>query len=390
MIEDLASIGARHVFGPFHVEDFVGFAIIALIVGILFSRRKRKFKKDIAGFKDKARVSESFEQIYQRLSEKHRPQLDAMRKPIVRKLLLAGGIFAAAAILLIVLAPQLAAGLLSAILALGIVAFCFWLDRLKRPYVLYFRETVAKDFVALVDSKLSYSSEPSDRQWERIMDQYHIPQFEGSIFDSPMAQMVPVESRGSPGLSNFIRGTIEGRPFELCCMYLGSHTDKLSSFKGLFVSIRVSKRLQGHIKVERKVRRGMKAFRPRFTPNRELRKMDSPAFERDFRVASNDQVTAMRYLTADVMELLLNHKNELLYLQTRFNRNILPRNPNRIKVDFFWQGNEVLMRIGSKKMFKPTLRDPMCKDSLACCLATLTFATKLNHVITKSIKETAI
>ena len=118
--------------------------------------------------------------------------------------------------------------------------------------------------------------------------------------------------------------------------------------------------------------------------------MDDAIFEKNFLVGSNDQITAMQYLTADVMELLLNFKDELVDIQTRFSRNFFPQNPNAISLDFFWQDNDVLMRIGNKKMFKPTMRDPMCKDSLACCLSSLKFATRLNQVITKSIKETAI
>ena len=418
----------------------------------------------------------SFEQIYQQLSEKHKPQLKAMRNSILRKLLLAGGISAAAVVLLILVSWELALGLLPTMLAFGFILFFFLKERLKHPYVLYFRENVAKEFVEMVDKNLSYAPEPPEmqvfsRQMEEIyntqarklwrvgrifaaviillsaaaavtasvaiktwlivlaitfilvlgfhaetikrrqlkafglsyppifpdtwiLDHYHTAGFDGKEpFLNTIRLMVPYGTRGSPGLSNLITGKIERRPFELCCMSLKGDSAK---FKGLFVSINVSKKLKGFIKVERKVRRRRSLGAP-FIPKAERRKMDSPAFEKDFRVGSNDQVTAMQYLTADVMELLLNFKNELIEIQTRFNRNLLPRTPiglffakRRIRLDFFWEGDEVLMRLGNKKMFKPTMRDPMCKESLACCYSSLTFATRLNHVITKSIKETSI
>ena len=63
MIEELASIGARHVFWHFLVEDLVIFAIIALIFAVPIYRRRKRFKKDIGSFKGKAEVSEAFEQI---------------------------------------------------------------------------------------------------------------------------------------------------------------------------------------------------------------------------------------------------------------------------------------------------------------------------------------
>ena len=369
------------------------FAIIPLILLVRVFMRMSKFRKDIVSFKDKKGVDPSFEQIYQQLSDKHRPQLDAMRKSIILKLLLMVGICAAVVILPFVLFDNADIGI--AISAVGgpfmLIGFFLLKDRLKRPYVDYFRENMAKSFVALVDSKLSYSPEPSDKQWEQIVNQYHIAAFEGSVFGSQML-MEPTDTIGAPGLSNYVTGRIEGRPFQMCCMFMTSNlrNDPLK-FKGLFINMKVSRNLQGFIKIERKVGRGaIKTFRPRYIPKRERKKLDSPAFERDFRVGSDDQVTAMRYLTADVMELLIDYKNELLYTQTRFNRNLRPQNTDRISLDFFWQGNEVMMRVGNKKMFRPTLRDPMCKDSLACCYSSLAFAARLNHVITKSIKDTSI
>ena len=323
----------------------------------------------------------SFEQMYQQVSEKYRPQLEEMGKSIGRKLWIARAL----SIVVIVLIIWLLGGLALYIVLVPIAAFFSYKQTLKRPYVLFFRENVARSFVALVDSSLLYSPEPSASEWGRILEKYHTAQFEG-------IGMVPVNGvRGSPGLSNAITGEIEGHPFQLCCMSLqgsGGKNDK-RKFKGLFVSMKVSKPLNGFIKTERKTNL-LLGSGIRFIPRGERKKMDSAAFMKDFFVGSNDQVTAMRYLTADVMELMINFKNELMDIQRRFNRDILPQNPHAISLDFFWHGNEVLMRIGNKKMFKPTLRNPMCKDSLACCLATLTFATKLNHVITKSIKETSI
>ena len=461
------------------------FAIIPVIfVGRYFVWMYKR-KKIIAGFKDKAGADSTFEQIYQQLSEKHRPQLDAMRKSIVRKLWLVGGASVAALIVMILPVRHWMAmpegyepiagtlGLLGIIFwfALVPISFPLYVFHLKRPYVLYFRENVAKSFVELLDSGLSYAVEPPERlvfsrQWEEIcksnrrklwrvgriplavfllliafavvtsslallliimlmlmvvpgalsahnetlkrrqltalglpypaqypdtwiMEQYHTAEFDGRIpILKTTRQMIPTEKMGSPGLSNYMTGKIERRLFHLCCMALVGASDSVK-FKGLFVRMKVSKRLRGFIKTERKVRR-VRRRSARFIPKGEIRKMDSPAFEKDFRVGSDSQITAMQYLTADVMELISSFKNELLYTQMRFNRRLLPQNPNRISLDLVWQGNEVLMRIGNKKMFKPTLRDPMCKDSLACCYSSLTFATRFNHVITKSIKETSI
>ena len=328
----------------------------------------------------------SFLRMYHQLSGEHGPQLEAIRQQIARKLWLAG--LACAAIAILILLSPLRVFIFH-IIALMLPAFFGYMYHLKRPYVLYFRENVAKSFVAMVDPNLSYSPEPAGNWHNWLLNQYHIACFDGSSRGGYAREMIPVDTRGSPGLSNFITGEIEGRPFQLCCMSLtGAGNDK-TKFKGLFVSMLASKNLKGFIKVQRKIR-GINMFGSTFIPGAEIQKMDNAAFEKDFFVGSNDQITAMQYLTADVMELLLNFKNELIDIQTRFNRNLFPQNPNLISLDLFWQGYEVLMRIGNKKMFKPTMRDPMCKDSLACCLSSLTFATRLNHVITKSINETAI
>jgi len=333
-------------------------------------------------------MNESFEQLYQQLSEQHRPQLETIRKSIVRKLWIAGFLGAAVVVLILWLLP-LGEYIIHIITSL-FIAFFAYKYFLKRPYILYFREHVAKNFVALVDSSLSYSPEPPDNWRDRILVQYRTARFDGRGLGDSTRRMEPADTMGSPGLSNFIAGEIEGRPFQLCCMSMQAtgKNDK-TKFKGLFVSMKVSKSLNGFIKIERRVRRA-RILGTGFIPKAERRKMDHTAFEREFFVGSNDQVTAMQYLTADVMELLLNFKSELIDIQTRFNRNLFPQNPNMIRLDLFWRSDQVSMRIGNKKMFKPTMQDPMCKDSLACCLSSLAFATRFNQVITKSIKETAI
>lgn len=328
----------------------------------------------------------SFEQMYQQLSEKHRPQLEKIQRSIARKLWIAGILCVGVAILLLVLLP--ASEFPIYLIVCMPIAFCVYRHFLKRPYVLYFRENVAKSFVRLMDSNLSYSPEPSGTENIRIMDNYYTAKFDGRTILGDARRMVQVTTMGSPGLSNLITGEIEARPFRLCCMSLqGSGNDK-TKFKGLFVSMKVSKSLNGFIKVGRKV--GLPGFNQRYIPRAERKKMDHGVFEKDFFVGSDDQITAMQYLTADIMELFLDFKNELIDIQTRFNRDLWPQNPSRISLDLFWQGDEVLMRIGNKKMFKPTMRDPMCKDSLACCLSSLAFATRFNQVVTKSIKDTAI
>ena len=246
----------------------------------------------------------SFEQMYQQLSEKHRPQLEAIRKSIVRKLWIAGfGCTVVTALLLFVL-PETVLMLIGIFLLIGLLCSAFYFSfkglllvirqpptlkmwaswilcivlaalilgfmpiilvvllvsaplfcymiYLKRPYVLYFRENVAKNFVALADPSLSYSPEPTGNWHNRILNQYHTAGFEGSV----LHEMVPVNTAGSPGLSNFITGQIEDRhlrrPFWLCCMSLSGEHDKTAKFKGLCISMKVSKRLKGFIKVQRR------------------------------------------------------------------------------------------------------------------------------------------
>jgi len=265
----------------------------------------------------------------------------------------------------------------------------------ERQYVSYFRENVAKSFVALVDPGLTYSPEPPKHLRSQILAKYHIAQFDGRTLLGGTRQMVPIEGIGggiggspSPGLSNFITGVIEKRPFQLCCVAL--HGSERMFFVGMFVSMKVSRNLRGFIKVQRKTSGNRAGTGTQFIPEAGQRKMDSVTFEKDFSVGSNDQITAMQYLTADVMELLLNFKNELIDVQSKFNSYLSYKDPDSIRLDFFWQGDEVLMRIGNRKMFIPTSDDPMCQGSLACCLSSLRFVTKFNQTITKSIKETAI
>ena len=368
------------------------------------------------------------EQVYQELSEKHRPQLESMRKPIAIKLTLAGLVAIAAMVFsLSFLFNEEDSFSLNSVVIIQIILFCatpiafFWYASfVKRPYVSYFRENVAKSFVEKINPDLTYDPAPSGLNKGNILSLYHVAKFDGGVVDDdgPLfaknynyvaRPMRPVDtmgfsglgltsllsdfsSLGSPGLSNLITGDIERRPFQMCCMNLASsERDDKTKFKGLFVNMQVSKHLEGFIKIERKrMRVSISGNKGEFIPSNECQKMDSPAFEKDFLVGSNDQITAMRYLTADVMELLLDFKGELIDTQLRFNRDLLPQNPRNLSLDLFWQGDQVYMRIGNKKMFKPTLRNPMCKDSLACCLASLSFAMKFNHVITKSIQETAI
>ena len=336
-------------------------------------------------------MDSSFEQLYQQLSEKHRPRLEAMGKSITFKLWIAGGLCTVLALWVLWRLPFIRGYTILIIiigLICGVVYACKYF--LERQYVLYFRENVAKSFVALVDPSLSYSPEPPSNLHSQILDQYHTALFDGRSLLGVARMMIPTNTRisrtgnkmGSHGLSNFITGEIEGCPSQLCCMSLQGlgHEGK---FTGLFVRMKVSKNLDGFIKVQRKIQGQQFVFEDtRFIPGTELQKMDSVLFNKDFFVGSNDQITAMQYLTANVMELFLNFKDELI--------NIQKTSADSTNLDFFWQGDDVLMRIGNKKMFMPTMHDPMCKDSLACCVATLNFVTKFNNVITKSIKETAI
>ncbi|MCL2354602.1 MAG: DUF3137 domain-containing protein, partial [Oscillospiraceae bacterium] len=118
--------------------------------------------------------------------------------------------------------------------------------------------------------------------------------------------------------------------------------------------------------------------------------MDNVEFEKNFFVGSNEQITAMQYLTADIMDLLLNFQKLQIEIFQKIPRRSMWDHPNRMNMDLLWEGNSVLMRIGNRKMFKPTLRDPMCKESLKLCLSALDFALKFNAMISKSIKDTEI
>ncbi|MCL2213210.1 MAG: DUF3137 domain-containing protein [Oscillospiraceae bacterium] len=326
----------------------------------------------------------SFEEIYKELSRIHRSKLIKLRNKTIFKLIVAFVIVVALSFASIHFLKDELFTLMIQFFLIG--CFVVMIIASKQPYVEYFRKNVAVAFIALVNESLSYSIVPQDK--DAVLEMYRTPLFDGGLRGATMNAIDTFG--GSPGMSNHIVGQIEGRAFELCCLYMYSAHQK-TTFKGMFVKMQVSKSLQGYVKISRKIK-GLTRFDEwqHFISEKERTKVDVSEFDKDFYVGSNDPITPFRYLTHDVMELILNYKNELIDVQTRFNRNLLPQNPKRISLDIYWRGDEVFMRLGNKKMFEPTLRNPMCKDSLACCVSTLAFANEFNRIITKTIESTSV
>jgi len=261
-----------------------------------------------------------------------------------------------------------------AIILISILGKC--LGRISKSLNLYYKENVVSHFVSMVDSNFNYSAKSDSSQKEIAESQYN-----SEFSDSEALQAGTKFER----MTDNIVGTVKSYPISICNILA---KNKLFYFEGLFVHIKTDKDMPGYTQVASSLRNYMfkkrafsnlnignmhRAESPLVIEPSDRRRMDHSEFEKYFEVGSNDQIVAMQYLTTDIME----HMVEF-------------RKTYDIVFDFVWRGKDVFIRFNLAQMFKPTMSDPICRESLEKCMAILTFVLTFNELVARTIEETAI
>ena len=141
------------------------------------------------------------------------------------------------------------------------------------------------------------------------------------------------------------------------------NTTYYTVFSGLFCKCNLSKDTRNTLKV--------RADKGIFGKNKSQVNMDSQEFEKNFDVYSSDKVLAMRLLTSDIMDFMINFKKE-----------------NKIRFDFSIINDVAYIRIHCSDLFESHLsKDPLDQNILLKYYNYLHFMCKLCSMITDVINE---
>lgn len=144
------------------------------------------------------------------------------------------------------------------------------------------------------------------------------------------------------------------------------NTTTYTVFSGLFCMCALPTTTNNTLKV-----RADKGFLGKALAGKTQVNMDSQEFEKNFDVYSDDKILAMRLLTSDIMDFMINFKKE-----------------NKIKFDFTIKNDMAYIRINSSNLFEPAFsKDPLDEKTLNKYFNYLDFMCRLCTMITDVVEE---
>ena len=144
------------------------------------------------------------------------------------------------------------------------------------------------------------------------------------------------------------------------------HTTYVTVFQGLYCMCNLNKSTNATLKV-----RNDKGFLGKLVHNKLQVDMDSQEFEKNFDVYCTDKILAMRLLTSDIMDCMLNFKKE-----------------NKVTFDFTVKNDIAYIRINCANMFEGALtKDALDYEILLKYYKYLDFMCSLSLMISNVINE---
>lgn len=293
----------------------------------------------------------NFDEIYENISETCKEPIEELRKKsrngIMRTMIIA---LAIGIILSITISPQLLLPVAIIAIVLDII-----LSKSRREYVKLFKEKVIRTFVKEYSDTLEYrpnSGIPSimynEGEFERRYDRYHT--------------------------EDLITGTLNGKyKIDMAEVHTENEsTDKdgnttyTTIFHGLFAKVEFKK----YVDVNMKIRRNsINLFR-----KKEKIEMDSSEFEKKFDVHSSNKIIAMQLLTADIMQMLLDFKEN-----------------NKLTPEITLNGNSLYIRFATGDMFEPNIfKFSLNYNTLKKYYDTINFTLDITEKFVKNIEETEV
>lgn len=296
------------------MDDFMiaALVVITIVVAILIVLIRKCFKDDYSSdvtyenvLSGKLKTSDEFEKIYEELYEKNIKSLEQKRKKVMLRTILQNAVlvwFVYEYMCNEIGRDFLFTGneyggmrpLLVIVLLALYVIFVYSNHKYKKQYVLEYKKEIITNFINILNDKLKYTPVVDNAfgvqaEYEQVkFDKKNFNRFyvddhiEGNLDEDTFADMYDIH------IQNVVRS--------------GKHTHTEEIFKGIFAISNCKKDIGTTVKVSKN--------KMKILSNKDIIQMDSEEFEKYFDVYSEDKITAMRLLTSDIMETLINFHNK--------------------------------------------------------------------------------
>ncbi len=283
----------------------------------------------------------SFSTLYQELYQECHDSLESLRKEALKKrITLFIILFLICILIFFVSTTAFTFALFISILISALVPFS---NKYKKQY----KDTVIKKLVSFYDPNLSFSqngrisrSTYNEAEFERYDYFYSNDLISGKIDNEILFEASDVRTEDESTDSD-------------------GNTSRTIVFSGLFSSAKFNTDIKNTIKI-----RSDKGFLGKLLPaNKQLIQLDSQEFEKLFDVYSTDKILALRILTSDILDYMINFKKE-----------------NKIKYELTLKNSSLYIRIHCKDMFEaPFSKDSLDFDTLHMYYKIIHFVCELNR-----------
>ena len=289
----------------------------------------------------------SFNEIYEKVYKESNKPLEQARNKATNRMLLA--------IFIILMIGTISSVITKSFLlifgALIVIALYMAFSRNIRDYTKLFKEKVIKRFVKEYSSSLEYLPNKGISESSYINGEFEKPDrffsedlIIGTLEDGNKISMAEVESE------------IESRDKE-------GNVEYTTIFYGLFSEIKLDKTILANIKIRKNT---FELIKPK-----DKVEMDSSEFEKIFNVYGTDPIITMQLLTADVMQMLMDFKEQ-----------------NRFTPEITINENNMYIRFNTGEVFEANmLKKALDYDTLLKYYNIINFTLELTEKILKNIKE---
>lgn len=224
----------------------------------------------------------------------------------------------------------------------------------RKKYSKLFKEKVIRTFVKEYSSSLEYLPSKGIDELSYVKGEFERPDrffsedlITGTLEDGNRISMSEVESE------------IESRDSD-------GNVEYLTVFYGLFAEIKLNKTILANIKIRKN---SLTLIKPK-----DKIEMDSSEFEKIFNVYGTEPIITMQLLTADVMQMLIDFKEQ-----------------NKFTPEITIKENNMYIRFNTGEVFEANmLKKALDYDTLLKYYNIINFTLELTEKILKNIKETEI
>lgn len=330
---------------------FGGILILTFFASIKEKVKKKKFENKVS----MENIPQEFKKIYNELYVKNVEQLESLRKSIVNRYIVFGIIIV---VLVFFVSPKfyLMDELLVQAIVIGFllvfIIFIALMQKYRKRYIGAYKYNIISKFIKLVNENLEYKSTSKSAMTAR--PEYMMANFDNKPFNRFYQD-------------DYIEGNIEEdvnmKIFDIHIQNVvkrGKNTYTEEIFEGIFARCTSLKNIDTTIKITRN--------KLKIIDSKNRIQMDSGEFEEYFDVYTQDKITAMRILTSDVIQCLLDFQN-------------------RYELDFeiVFKNNIVYSRFFTGPMFEPKIMgDAMDEGLIFRYYTILKFIIELTKAINKT------